>query len=89
MRLLVDAVVAMTGRSESTVFRRVRAGVLPLPRKIGPGAVRWIESELVEAINRLPVADWAETPAVLGLFLTIYVLPRRLAPNASGRRQSA
>ena len=60
MRLLdISAVVAMTGLSESTVLRRVRAGVLPPPRKIGPGAVRWIEAELAEAISRLPVADWA------------------------------
>jgi len=60
MRLLdIVAVVVMTGLSESTVFCRVRAGVLPPPRKIGPGAVRWIESKPVEAINRLPVANWA------------------------------
>jgi predicted DNA-binding transcriptional regulator AlpA len=53
------AVMAMTDMSESTVLRRVKAGLLPAPVKIGPQVVRWIESELVEAIRGMPRAAWA------------------------------
>jgi len=65
VRLLdIQAVMAVTQLSESTVLRKVRHGVLPPPRKLGRGrgkyaAIRWLESELVDAIARLPVAEWA------------------------------
>ena len=43
VRLLdLAAVMAELDLSESTVFRRVREGVLPAPVKVGPGAVRWM-----------------------------------------------
>lgn len=59
IRLLdLATVVAKLDLSESSVFRRVREGVLPMPVKVGGGA-RWVEAELVDAIARLPRAAWA------------------------------
>ena len=46
------------GLKRSAIYRNMRAGTFPLPRKIGPRAVRW---SLVE------IEDWlAEQPRATG-----------------------
>lgn len=39
-------VEAETGLSRSTIYRRMEAGDFPRPRQIGPGCVRWPESDI-------------------------------------------
>jgi predicted DNA-binding transcriptional regulator AlpA len=49
----IDAVRRFEGGSEkppnrSTIWRRVRQGLLPPPIRIGTNQVRWLKSELIE-----------------------------------------
>ena len=44
--------------SPTTLWRGIRGGKIPPPRKIYPGSDnRWPQSEIDEVINTLPVAD--------------------------------
>jgi len=47
------------GISPVTVWRRVRAGLIPPPRKSGPGGGhnRWLQSEIEDLLQSLPVSD--------------------------------
>jgi len=44
----VKQLVAKIGVSASTVWRMERAGTFPKRRKLSPGAVGWLESEVDE-----------------------------------------
>ena len=35
-----------TGRGRSSIYRDVKAGLFPKPRKIGQRAIGWLESEI-------------------------------------------
>jgi len=58
-RLLTSTqVCAQLAISPTTLWRRVRSGLVPPPRKSGPGGHnRWLKSEIDEVITSLPVAD--------------------------------
>lgn len=44
--------------SPTTLWRRVKAGIVPPPRKSSPnGHNRWLRSEIDDVIQSLPVAD--------------------------------
>ena len=36
----------LTGLCRSAIYSRMREGSFPLPRQVGGGAVRWVESEI-------------------------------------------
>ena len=46
-----------TGLSRTTVYRLMRAGTFPEPIKIGPRAVRWLESEIEAYLTSRPRAS--------------------------------
>ncbi len=39
-------------KSRVTIWRWVRSGFLPKPRKIGPNSIAWLESEINEWIEK-------------------------------------
>ena len=39
------------GKSRVTLWRWVKAGLFPKPRKIGPNSIAWLESELIEWVE--------------------------------------
>ena len=43
--------------SRSTIYRLMREGRFPLPIRVGPRAVRWLESEIDEYLAGRPRAD--------------------------------
>ena len=46
------------GISPVTLWRRVRAELIPPPRKSGPGGHnRWLQSEIEDRLQSLPVSD--------------------------------
>ena len=49
----------LLGVSESTIDRWVRSDpAFPQPRRLGPGAIRWVWREVMDYIDRLPRADY-------------------------------
>ncbi len=53
--LTVADVLALTGyRSRTTLWRKVRAGGFPPPRKDGTASVRWRASDIQRWIEGLP-----------------------------------
>ena len=58
----------MTAMSASSIYRKMKLGQFPRPRKIGPGiqgSVAWRESEVREWVNRLPVSTGDKPAAEL------------------------
>ena len=54
----------VTGKSTATIYRWVRTGAFPKPRRLGDGAsVSWLESEVKEWMHRQPEADPEDRPA--------------------------
>jgi prophage regulatory protein len=49
------SVLERTGWSAPTLWRRVKDGSFPPPRRIGSRAIGWLESEVDEAIAAFPV----------------------------------
>jgi len=43
---------ATGGKSRSTIYRWVRTGLLPAPRRIGPNSIGWLQSEIDEWIEK-------------------------------------
>ena len=49
----------MTGLSRSTIDRYVEKDLFPIPRRIGPNAVRWLLSEILAWMaSRPPNGDY-------------------------------
>jgi len=46
----------VTGLSCTSIYRLMRAGKFPEPRKVGPRAVRWREADIVEYLENCPPA---------------------------------
>jgi len=44
--LKIQTVVAVTGLSESTIYRKVAAGEFPAPVKDGPRCTRWVAGKV-------------------------------------------
>jgi prophage regulatory protein len=54
--LSVREVAAAVGITRSTIYARIAAGTFPAPRRVGPGTVRWRESDIQAWIDALPSA---------------------------------
>lgn len=50
----------ITGMSSSLIYSKMRDGTFPASRRLGAGAVGWLESEVNEWMENLPVADPGE-----------------------------
>lgn len=53
----IGTVAERTGLSRSTVYRYVRRGVLPPRRRIGPGRVGWLATEIIAWMEGRPTHD--------------------------------
>ena len=51
--LRLPEVIARTGLSRTNVYRRIAAGTFPAPVALGPRAVGWRESDVIEWIESL------------------------------------
>lgn len=57
--LTVSDVLALTGyRSRTTLWRKVKAGGFPPPKKDGPASVRWRASDIQRWIEGLPAQTY-------------------------------
>lgn len=54
--LKIAEVATKTKIGKSTIYRRIQDGSFPRPVSLGPGASRWIASEIDEWIRALPRA---------------------------------
>ena len=52
--LRVPEVMARTGWSRITLWRRVRAGAFPAPVELGVNMIGWPEEQVEESIRALP-----------------------------------
>lgn len=60
--LRVPAVMARTGLSRTTIYRRVRAGTFPAPVDLGNGLIGWTD-EVIDTWQRdLPSVSYAPAP---------------------------
>ncbi len=59
--LRLSEVVALTGLSRTTIYRKMREGSFPEPFKMGARAVRWRESEIRAWMEGRPRAT-GDTP---------------------------
>ena len=65
--LRAPEVMAQTGLSRTTIWRRVRAGTFPAPHELGVNSVGWPASEIAAWIeSRARRTYGAETPAEAG-----------------------
>lgn len=55
--LRLPEVVKMTGLSQTTLWRRERAGQFPRRRRLGMNIVAWRSDEILAWIEALPEAD--------------------------------
>jgi prophage regulatory protein len=46
--LRLPAVIQATGWSRTTIWRKVKAGVLPAPISIGPNTIAWDAAEIAQ-----------------------------------------
>lgn len=46
--LRLPAVIEATGWSRTTIWRKVKAGILPRPIPIGPNTITWDASEIAQ-----------------------------------------
>lgn len=53
----IKTVVERTGLSRATVYRYVNSGILPQRRRIGPGRVGWLASEIIVWMESRPEQD--------------------------------
>ena len=60
--LRLREVIALTGLSRSTIYRKMRDGTFPDALKIGARAVRWLESEIQAWLAARPRATGDMTP---------------------------
>ena len=64
--LRLREVVQLTGLSQTTVWRRERAGEFPRRRRLGANLVAWRSDEVEAWIEQLPDADDSTRPRVRG-----------------------
>lgn len=57
--LRITEVASMTGLSAPSIWRLCRDGLFPKPRRLGPRARGWLESEVVAHLRALPQLDSA------------------------------
>lgn len=50
----IGTVAERTGLSRATVYRYVRRGLLPQRRRIGPGRVGWLATEIIAWMEARP-----------------------------------
>jgi prophage regulatory protein len=62
----VKEVMALTGLSRTTLWRRVRQGTFPIPRQLGPRCFAWLNSEMIEFLNDLPPVSYAKVDRMNG-----------------------
>lgn len=53
----IKTVVERTGLSRATVYRYTTKGILPPRRRVGPGRVAWLASEMIAWIESRPELD--------------------------------
>lgn len=59
--LKIDAVEVKTGLHRATIFRMEAEGRFPMRRQVGLRAVRWLEREIDQWMETLPLAGRAAT----------------------------
>jgi prophage regulatory protein len=55
--LRIRGVCKKTGLSKATIYRQVKVGKFPKPRRIGERAVGWLEYEIEEFAESRPKID--------------------------------
>ncbi len=60
--LRLPAVLASTGLSRTTIYRRVRAGTFPAPADLGNGLIGWTDSVIDTWQRDLPSVSYAPAP---------------------------
>lgn len=60
--LRLPAVLARTGLSRTTIYRRVRAGIFPAPRDLGNGMIGWTDLVIDTWQRGLPSVPYAPAP---------------------------
>ena len=60
--LRVPAVMARTGISRTTIYRRVKAGTFPAPLDIGNSLIGWPESAIDAWLRARPSVSYAPEP---------------------------
>ena len=63
--LRMREVMARTGLSRTTIWRRVGAGTFPAPRQLGPNSVGWPEPVIQDHIEALPTVSYAPSPETI------------------------
>ncbi len=56
----IKTVVARTGLSRATVYRYERQGVLPPRRRVGPGRIAWLASDIIRWMETRPKKEFWE-----------------------------
>jgi prophage regulatory protein len=57
MRLVrLEEVIELTGLSSSTIRRYAACGRFPMPRQVGPNAIRWLDEDLTDWMKSRPPA---------------------------------
>ena len=59
--LRTPEVVARTGLSRSTIWRRVRAGTFPPPHELGANSIGWPESIITKHLSSQPRRTYGAT----------------------------
>lgn len=54
--LRLPEVACQVKLSRAAIYRRIRDGQFPRPRALGPGCVRWVQSEIDAWVEALPVS---------------------------------
>lgn len=52
------AVLRRTGLSRTTIWRKIRAGDFPAPKRLGPNSIGWPESVITEWLKSLPAQTY-------------------------------
>lgn len=56
MKLLtIKQVIEKTELSRATVYRYLKKGIFPSPRRLDSKTIRWIESDIIDWIEGLPI----------------------------------
>ena len=56
-------VLALTGLSRTTIWRRVKAGTFPAPLSLGENSCGWPENQVHDWVNNRPVVSYAPEAA--------------------------